>query len=156
MYELADLLESAIDPEPPVNLTDGGVIRPGYSRELDEWRAAATQGKQWLMDLEAREREATGIKNLRVQYNRVFGYHIEVTKSNYAMVPEHYVRRQTLANSERYTTEELRELERKVTGAQGESLRLEGELFDGIRVRLLHDLARLQARRLALRRRTRC
>ena len=145
LSELADLLENAIDPEPPVNLTDGGVIRPGYSKELDEWRAAATQGKQWLMDLEAREREATGIKNLKVQYNRVFGYHIEVTKSNYAMVPEHYVRRQTLANAERYTTEELRELERKVTGAQGESLRLEGELFDGVRARLLHHLPRLQS-----------
>ncbi len=144
LNQLADLLDSAIDPEPPVNLSDGGVIRPGYSPQLDEWRAAATQGKQWLMDLEAREREATGIKNLKVQYNRVFGYHIEVTRSNYAMVPEHYVRRQTLANAERYTTEELRELERKVTGAQGESLRLEGELFDGVRARLLEALPQLQ------------
>ena len=142
--ELAQLLEAAINPDPPLNLADGGVIREGYDARLDEYRAAATQGRQWLMDYEAREREATGIKNLKVQYNRVFGYAIEVTKSNYASVPADYTRKQTLANAERFVTEELRELERKITGAQAESLRLENELYAQVKETLLSNLPRLQ------------
>lgn len=142
--ELAQLLEAAINPDPPLNLADGGVIREGYDARLDEYRAAATQGRQWLMDYEAREREATGIKNLKVQYNRVFGYAIEVTKSNYASVPAEYTRKQTLANAERFVTEELRELERKITGAQAESLRLENELYAQVKETLLINLPRLQ------------
>ena len=144
MPELAQLLEAAINPDPPLNLADGGVIREGYDARLDEYRAAATQGRQWLMDYEAREREATGIKNLKVQYNRVFGYAIEVTKSNYASVPAEYTRKQTLANAERFVTEELRELERKITGAQAESLRLENELYAQVKETLLSNLPRLQ------------
>ncbi|MGI6690024.1 MAG: DNA mismatch repair protein MutS [Christensenellales bacterium] len=142
--ELAGLLEAAIDPDAPATVTEGGMIRQGFSEELDAWRRAAREGKQWLLDLETREREATGIKNLRVQYNRVFGYHIEVTKSYYHLVPEHYQRRQTLASSERYTTEELKEIEQKVVGAEGEAIRLESELFDGIREQLLQLLPALQ------------
>lgn len=142
--ELVSLLERAIDPEAPLSVADGGVIRAGYDEKLDGFRAAATEGRQWLMDLEQREREKTGIKTLKLQYNRVFGYHIEVTRSYYAQVPEHYIRRQTLANSERYTTEELRELEQKVVGAQGEALRLEAELFERIRDVLLEQLSGLQ------------
>ncbi len=142
--EVRDLLTRAINPDAPVSLQDGGAIRAGYDAKLDETRAAATQGRQWLLDLETREREATGIKNLKVQFNRVFGYFIEVTKSNLANVPEHYIRRQTLSNAERYTTEELKTLEDKVVGAQAEAQRLEAELFDGVRRALTDALPRLQ------------
>ncbi|NLD51523.1 MAG: DNA mismatch repair protein MutS [Clostridiales bacterium] len=145
LFELVRLLEEAIDPEPPLALSDGGVIRPGFNKRLDDYRAAATQGKQWLMDLEAREREKTGIKNLKVQFNRVFGYYIEVTKSNYALVPDHYTRKQILANVERFTTEELKELEQRIVGAQGEALRLEAELFDQVRDTLQQNLPALQS-----------
>ncbi len=141
---LAGLLEEAIDPDAPILLTEGGVIRKGYSARLDSIRSAATEGRQWLTDLEARERERTGIKNLRVQYNRVFGYYIEVTKSNLALVPPEYQRRQTLASSERYTTDELREIERRVVGAQDEAARLEAELFDGVRDAVSAKLPALQ------------
>lgn len=142
---IRDLLEKAIDPDAPVSLQDGGAIRPGFDRALDEYRAAATQGRQWLADLEQRERESTGIKSLKVQFNRVFGYFIEVTKANLSLVPERYIRRQTLSNTERYTTQELKQLEDKVVGAQAEALRLEGELFDGVRQRLLQALPELQS-----------
>ncbi len=142
--EIVRLLETAIDPDAPLALTEGGVIRAGYSARLDGFRAAAVQGRQWLLDLEAREREMTGIKNLKVQYNRVFGYFLEVTKSNYLMVPDHYIRRQTLANAERYTTPELKELESKVTGAQGEAQRLETEIFEEVRQSLADALPVLQ------------
>ncbi len=144
LSELADLLEEAIDPDTPALLTEGGVIRKGYSQELDGIRAAATEGRQWLADLEARERERTGIRNLRVQYNRVFGYYIEVTKSNLALVPPEYRRRQTLASSERYATEELAEIERRVLGAQDEAVKLETKLFDGVRDRVAAELRALQ------------
>ena len=142
--EIVALLSRAIDPEPPITLSDGGVIRQGFDARLDDYRAASHEGKRWLDELEARERQSTGIKNLKVQYNRVFGYHIEVTKSYYELVPAHYVRRQTLANAERYTTEELKALEQKVMGAQEQALRLEAELFDGVREALTQALPRLQ------------
>ncbi len=130
--ELTDLLLRAISPDAPVLLSDGGAIREGYSQDLDEARLAARDGRKWISDLESREREETGIKNLKVQYNRVFGYYIEVTKSNYAMVPERYIRRQTLANAERYTTEELNDLERRALSAQEETARLENELYTAV------------------------
>ena len=148
--ELAKLLEDAIDPDAPLQITDGAVIRKGYSEKLDELRAAATQGKMWLSDLEAKEREETGIKTLRIQYNRVFGYYIEVTKAYYSMVPLRYQRRQTLANSERYTTEELREIESKITGAQEQSMRLELELFSAVRSSIAAAMQRLQGTAEAL------
>ena len=150
MTELADLLEAAIDPDAPLQITDGAVIRPGYNAQLDELRAAATQGKMWLSDLEAKEREETGIKNLRIQYNRVFGYYIEVTKAYYSLVPLRYQRRQTLANSERFTTEELRQIESKITGAQEQSLRLELELFYAVRAAISAAMQRLQGTAEAL------
>lgn len=103
--ELRTLLFSSIDPDCPLQITEGGIIKAGYSKDLDEYRLAGTEGKNWLAELESREREKTGIKNLKIQYNRVFGYYIEVTKSFYAMVPENYVRKQTLTNAERFTTE---------------------------------------------------
>ena len=142
--EIVILLETAIDPDAPLALTEGGVIRAAYNTQLDDFRAAAVQGRQWLLDLEVRERRRTGIKNLKVQYNRVFGYFIEVTKSNYQLVPDDYIRRQTLANAERYTTQELKELESKVTGAQGEAQRLETELFEEVRQSLATVLPALQ------------
>ena len=131
--ELTELLNTAIDPDAPLQLSEGGIIRAGYFEELDELRRAGTEGKQWLMELEAKEREETGIKNLRIQYNRVFGYYIEITKSNYALVPLRYQRRQTLTNSERFTTDELRAIESKLTGAQEQAAKLEASLFEGIR-----------------------
>ena len=105
--ELCALIENAVNPEAPLVITEGNIIREGYSAELDELRRFSTDGKQMLLDLEARERERTGIKNLKILFNRVFGYYIEVTKSNYALVPDNYRRRQTLANAERFTTDEL-------------------------------------------------
>ena len=147
--ELTDLLLRGISPDAPLLLSDGHFIRAGYSEELDELRRASTEGKQWLMDLEAREREETGIKNLRIQYNRVFGYYIEVTKSYYSLVPLRYQRRQTLANSERFTTDELRGIESKLTGAQEEAAKLEMTLFEAIRDEIGANMARLQSTALA-------
>ena len=126
------------------------MIREGYNAQLDEFRQATTQGKQWLSDLEAKEREETGIKTLRIQYNRVFGYYIEVTKSYYNLVPLRYQRRQTLASSERFTTDELRQIESKITGAQEQSTRLELELFYAIRSEIAAAMPRLQGTANAL------
>ncbi|MBR4359525.1 MAG: DNA mismatch repair protein MutS [Clostridia bacterium] len=147
--ELTDLLRRGISPDAPLLLSDGNIIRAGYNLQLDELRRASTEGKQWLMDLEAREREETGIKNLRIQYNRVFGYYIEVTKSNYGLVPLRYQRRQTLANSERFTTDELREIESKLTGAQEQAAKLEMQLFEDIRDQISDNMGRLQSTALA-------
>ena len=147
---LTQLLENAIDPEAPLQITDGSVIREGYHAQLDELRNAATLGKQWISDLEAREREETGIKSLKIQFNRVFGYYIEVTKSYYNLVPLRYQRRQTLASSERYTTDELRQIESKVSGAQEQSSRLELELFSAVREEVRAAIPRLQGTAEAL------
>lgn len=144
LEDLTGLLERAIHPDAPPVISEGGIIRDGYSAILDEYRSAATNGKQWIIDLEAKEREATGIKNLRIQYNRVFGYYIEVTKSYYDMVPMRYQRRQTLANSERYITPELREIEQKIVGAQEQSVRLELQLFTEIREKIAGEIVRIQ------------
>ena len=147
---LAQLLENAINPDAPLQITEGAVIREGYNAQLDEFRQATTQGKQWLSNLEAKEREETGIKTLRIQYNRVFGYYIEVTKSYYNLVPLRYQRRQTLASSERFTTDELRQIESKITGAQEQSTRLELELFYAIRSEIAAAMPRLQGTANAL------
>ncbi len=142
--ELARLLGDALSPDAPVLLSDGGVIREGYNKALDEARLAARDGRRWISDLEAREREATGIKNLKVQYNRVFGYYIEVTRSNYSLVPAHYIRRQTMANAERFTTEELNDLERRALGAQEEMARLESQLYNALVDELFAHIRPLQ------------
>ena len=147
--ELTDLLRRGISPDAPLLLSDGNFIRAGFNEQLDELRRASTEGKQWLMDLEAREREETGIKNLRIQYNRVFGYYIEVTKSNYGLVPLRYQRRQTLTNSERFTTDELRAIESKLTGAQEQAAKLEMALFEDIRDQISANIGRLQSTALA-------
>lgn len=150
LEDLTALLEKSIHPDAPVVITEGGIIRDGYSSMLDEYRLAATNGKQWILELEQREREATGIKNLRVQYNRVFGYYIEVTKSYLDMVPDRYIRKQTLANAERYMTPELKEIEQKIVGAQEQSVRLELQLFGEIREQIAARIASIQKTALAL------
>ncbi len=150
LTELTDLLHRAIHPDAPIVITEGGVINDGYSPMLDEYRSASTSGKQWIIDLEQKEREATGIRNLRVQYNKVFGYYIEVTKSYYDLVPMRYVRKQTLANCERYMTPELKEIEQKIVGAQEQSVRLELQLFTEIRERIAGQIHRIQQTAMAL------
>ncbi len=150
LEDITDLLTRAIHPDAPVVITEGNIIRDGYSKELDEYREAATHGKQWILDLEARERERTGIRNLRVQYNKVFGYYIEVTKSFLSQVPDNYIRKQTLTNAERFMTPELKEMEQKIMGAQEQSVRLELRLFSEIRETIAGQIARIQHTAIAL------
>ena len=150
LEELTTLLEHSIHPDAPITITEGGIINDGYSAMLDEYRIASTSGKQWIIELEQREREETGIRNLRVQYNKVFGYYIEVTKSYYDMVPMRYTRKQTLANCERYMTPELKEIEQKIVGAQEQSVRLELQLFTEIREQIAAQITRIQKTAMAL------
>ena len=145
MPELQARLEAAIDPEAPMSVKDGGIIKEGYNAELDELRAISDNGRGYIAAMEARERERTGIKNLKIGYNRVFGYYIEVTKSFYDHVPYDYTRKQTLANAERFITEELKNLEGRILGAQENATRLEYELFTQIRDALKEALPALQA-----------
>ncbi len=131
--ELARHIAGAIVDEPPANTADGGVIRPGYNKLLDELRSAATEGKGWLADIQTREQNRTGIKSLKVRYNSVFGYYIEVSKANLDMVPEDYIRKLTLVNAERFITPELKELESKILGAEEKAKALEIQLFQQLR-----------------------
>ena len=149
--ELAERLAAALADELPVTLTEGGLIRAGYSSELDELRRAATEGKDWLSAIQAREQERTGIKSLKVKYNQVFGYYIEVSKANLEHVPEDYLRKQTLVNAERFITPELKELESKILGAEEKARALEYQLFQELRGVALEYTTRLQltARMLA-------
>ena len=142
--DIVDLLTRAIDPDAPALMSDGHYIREGYNPELDKLRSASANGKQWIAELEAKERELTKIKNLKIQYNKVFGYYIEVTKSFYDQVPYRYTRKQTLANCERYMTPELHEIEETVLGAQEKSVRLEQGLFIEIRDFLSGQISRMQ------------
>lgn len=145
--ELADLhklLESSIVDEPPLSTRDGGIIKEGYQGEIDTLRHAKHDGKTWLAELEAREREHSGIKNLKVKYNKVFGYYLEVTNSYKDMVPPEWIRKQTLTNSERYTTPELKELEEKILGAEERLYSLEYDVFCQIRETLEAQIARIQ------------
>lgn len=143
--EVHALIENALVPEPPVSLKDGGVINPGFSDELDEYRTLRDHSKDYIAQIEAREREKTGIKTLKVGYNRVFGYYIDVTKSYLSQVPETYIRKQTLANSERYITEELKELEHKVLTATERITALEAEIFEEVRQFVAQQSAVVQA-----------
>ncbi|MFD0699018.1 DNA mismatch repair protein MutS [Paenibacillus sp. GCM10027628] len=138
-------IASAIVDEPPVSIRDGGMIRVGYQPYLDQLREASTNGKQWIAELERQEREATGIKSLKIGYNKVFGYFIEVTKANMASLPEgRYERKQTLANAERYVTPELKEKEALILEAQDKMVDLEYELFTELRDRISQHISRLQ------------
>ncbi len=144
MQDIYDLLEKSISDNPPINLKDGGTIREGYFDELDELRDISKNAKSHISRIEIEEREKTGIKNLKIKFNRVFGYFIEVTKSYIDSVPYNYVRKQTLANSERYITEELNQLEEKITGAQDKSVKLETQLYGEIKSALKNNIKRLQ------------
>ncbi|MDP2891902.1 MAG: DNA mismatch repair protein MutS [Bacillota bacterium] len=144
MEDIAALLEKAVQPDPPLSVKEGGIIRDGYNAEVDRLRKASREGKEWISQLEQKEREVTGIKNLRISFNKVFGYYIEVTKSNYDMVPYRYIRKQTLTGAERYTTPELMELEKEMTGAQEKCMRLEYQLFCELREGLNKNILRLQ------------
>jgi len=144
MEDIYSLLANAIVDGPPLSVKEGGVIRDGYNHEVDSYRDASRNGKEWLSKLEAREREATGIKNLKIGYNHVFGYYIEVTKSYQHLVPYTYQRKQTLANCERYVNPELKELEETILGAEEKCIALEYKLFTELRETLLLCIARLQ------------
>ena len=133
MDDLAAQIENTLVDDPPANVSDGGVIRPGCSPELDELRSASADGRNWIAALQAKEQQRTGVKSLKVNYNRVFGFYIEVTKSNLEHVPEDYIRKQTLANCERFVTPELKEMEVKVLGADDKAKALEAKIFENLR-----------------------
>ena len=141
--EAAELIERAITDDPPVVITEGKLIKPGYSAELDELREAAAGGRQWIAELEDRERARTGIKSLKVGFNKVFGYYIGVTKPNLSLVPDDYERKQTLVNAERFITPELKEQEAKVLGAEERSQELEYDLFCTVREQVAEHAARI-------------
>ncbi len=145
MEDVRTLLERSIAEDPPLQIREGHIIREGYDAEVDRLRTAATQGRDWILALEARERDSSGIKNLKVGYNKVFGYYLEVTRSNLGQVPAHYIRKQTLANCERYITDELKKLEDAVLGAQQRLVDLEYALFVEIREQVAEQAARLLA-----------
>ncbi len=130
---LCEKLLNALVDEPPVTIKEGGMMQDGYNEELDKLRVASREGKQWLAQMEAREREATGIDTLKIRFNNVFGYYLEVSKAKLAKVPAHYVRKQTLANAERYVTDELKQMEGSILGADERSRQLEYELFCALR-----------------------
>lgn len=144
LLDLYELIENAIIDDPPVSIRDGNIIKEGYHEEVDKLRKAKTEGKNWLMDLESKEREKTGIKNLRIKYNKVFGYYLEVTNSYQNMVPEYYTRKQTLANAERYITPELKELEDIILGAEDKLVVLEYELYRDVRDHIAGQVLRIQ------------
>ncbi len=143
--DLADLIGRAIHPDAPAAVRDGGVIQDGYDHEVDRLRTAMRDGKHWIVQLEAKERARTGIESLKVRYNQVFGYYLEVTKSNLSKVPDDYIRKQTLVNAERFMTPELKDLEERVTGAEGKLLVLESQLFERLQHELGLHTGRLQA-----------
>lgn len=144
LQDLYKEIDAALVPDPPVSLRDGGLLKSGFHAEVDRLREAKINGKQWLADLEQRERETTGIKNLRVRFNKVFGYYIEVTNSYLSMVPDTYIRKQTLTNAERFLTPELKEMEETILGAEERLMSLEYELFCELRQSLANEIVRIQ------------
>lgn len=142
--ELSETIERAFVPIPPPSIREGGFVREGYSSELDELRKIATNAKDYIADLQRREIEATGIKSLKIRYNKVFGYYIDITRPNLPQVPERYIRKQTLVNSERFIIPELREYEEKIRGAEARAQELEYEIFENIRSRILQHVADIQ------------
>ena len=144
LEELHQLIEAAIIEEPPISVREGGLIKDGYNEDVDKYRHAKTEGKTWLAELEAQEREKTGIKNLKIKYNKVFGYYLEVTNSYKDMVPDYFTRKQTLANAERYITPELKELEDMILGAEDKLVNLEYDLFCEVRNAIAAEVVRIQ------------
>lgn len=145
LQDIRELLELSIAEDCPSTIKDGGFIRDGFSAELDEYRRASSESAAWLADIEAREREQTGIKNLKVGFNKVFGYYIEVNKSNSDKIPARYIRKQTLVNNERYITEELKTLEDKVLGSAERAVKLEHEILKEIIGELCMHISQLQS-----------
>ena len=150
LKDIHDLIEKAIVDDPPMTIKDGGIIKIGYDEEIDKLKTATTEGKNWIVNLEAEEREKTGIKNLKVGFNKVFGYFIEVTKSYLSQVPDRYVRKQTLTNAERYITEDLKNLENQILGAEEKVVNLEYNAFIEIREEIAKNIKRLQATAMAV------
>ena len=144
LEDIHRLIENAIEEEPPIALKEGGIIKEGFHETIDALRKAKTDGKKWLAALEEEDRERTGIKNLRIKYNKVFGYYFEVTNSYKDQVPEDYVRKQTLANAERYTTPRLKELEDSILNAEDKLFGLEYDLFCEIRDAIANEVERIQ------------
>lgn len=145
LEDIFSLIDKSIEDETPITTKEGGIIKIGYNDEVDRLRSAKTEGKNWLMELEARQREATGIKNLRIKFNKVFGYYLEVTNSYKNLVPDSWTRKQTLTNAERYTTTELKELEDIILGAEDKLFSLEYDLFCEIRDRIAAEVSRIQS-----------
>lgn len=144
LTDVKDLIDRAIIDDPPITVREGGIIKEGFHEEADKFRHAKTEGKSWLAELESREKEKTGIKNLKVKYNKVFGYYFEVTNSFKDLVPDYFIRKQTLANAERYTTDELKELEDVILGAEDKLYTLEYQLFTEVRDSVAAQVLRIQ------------
>ena len=144
LQDIYAIIDKAIVDEPPISVKEGGLIKLGYDEEIDRLKTATTDGKNWVLKLEAEEREKTGIKGLKVGFNKVFGYFIEVTKSNLSQVPDRYIRKQTLANCERYITEDLKRLENEILGAEEKVINLEYNAFVGIRDEIEKNVQRVQ------------
>jgi DNA mismatch repair protein MutS len=142
--DIVEKIFSTIEEEPPLTVTDGGIIREGVDSELDELRKASTEGKKWIAQMQQSEQEKTGIKALKIRYNRVFGYYIEVSKSNVHLVPDNYIRKQTLTNGERYITDELKKIENKILGADEKSKALEYKIFKTLRDDILQYTEKIQ------------
>ena len=144
LKDICNLIQAAIEDEPPLAMREGGIIREGYNEEIDKLRAAKRDGKEWLSELQETEKERTGIKNLRIKFNKVFGYYLEVTNSYKELVPEEWTRKQTLANAERYTMPKLKELEDMILGAEDKLFALEYDLFCQMREELAAQIPRIQ------------
>ena len=152
LQDIYDLLERSINDDPPILIREGGIFKDGYLEEIDTLKSAKTDGKTWLAELEDREKQKTGIKNLRIKFNKVFGYYFEVTNSYKDLVPEYFIRKQTLANSERYTTEELDNLAGSILGSEDKLYALEYETYVALRDKIAGEILRVQntARQIAL------
>ena len=144
LQDIYKLIDDTIIDEPPISTKEGGLIKFGYNEEIDKLKTATTDGKKWLIELEAKEKEETGIKNLKVGYNKVFGYYIEVSKSNVGLVPDRYIRKQTLTTGERYITEELKNLENQILGAEERVIQIEYNVFVEVREKIERQLQRIQ------------
>lgn len=144
LEDIHDLIDRSIVDEPPVSVTEGGIIKNGFNDEIDKIKEITVNGKNWISELQIKERETTGIKNLKIGYTKVFGYYLEVTKSYLGLVPDYYIRKQTLTNCERYVTSELKEMEAKILNADDQMMKLEYELFLQIRQHIKGQVARIQ------------
>ena len=144
LEDITSLITNSITDDPPINIKEGGIIRSGFNEEIDKLRSAKTEGKGWLADLESQEKEKTGITKLKIKFNKVFGYYIEVSNSFKNLVPDYYVRKQTLTNAERYTTDKLKELEEIIVGAEDKLFSLEYNIFTSVRDEIYNQINRIQ------------